>query len=242
MTKSWEDSDNVYEIRPETITVKLLQNNQVIETAELTANSEQPWTYTWEGLPEFDSSGQRYTYTVTEEAVPGYVSSINQNTLQITNTLIKGSITINKKGKNETSLDGVVFKLEKQHSNGWSIVSDSLITDSGSVTLNNLLIGRYRLTEIKTNDGYKLLDSVIEFDIPYNEANAKLPNGVAIVGNNQNSSSPELTITVTNYENIKLPDTGGEGVIGYVIGGSCLVGLSAVLYSRQVRRKNVSKN
>ena len=100
------------------------------------------------------------------------------------------------------------LQLEKWDGENWVLVDGGnwLTTVSGSVTANDLLVGRYRLTEIKTVEDYKLLDSAIEFDIPYNETNAKLPNGETIAYNND-LSSPELTITVTNYENIKLPDT-----------------------------------
>ena len=170
---------------------------------------------------------------------------VDNDTFEITNTLIQGSIQIDKKDKNGMYLSGVVFKLEKQEGNSWVTVRDQLTTDAGPLTVNNLLIGHYRLTEIKTVEDYKLLDSAIEFDIPYKESDVKLPNGVTIVGTNLNSSSPQLTITVTNYKNGilgQLPATGGKGVIGYVISASCLIGLSVGLYCHQVRRKNDSRN
>ena len=246
VTKTWNDNNNEYGTRPESIKVKLYQNGVELPNKQIELNEAKGWTHTWTGLPKVDKDGKEYTYTVEEVPVPGYTTSVNG--LIITNTLIQGSITIDKKDKNGNPLSGVVFKLEKWNGDKWDLIkngeSDSWITHSGSVTINDLLVGRYRLTEIQTVEDYKLLESAIEFDIPYNESTLKLPNGVTIEDKTSNSSSPKLTITVTNYKNgilDNLPDTGGEGVIGYVIGGSCLVGLSTLLYSRQVRRKNVSK-
>ena len=60
--------------RPESITVNLLCNDRVIDTAALTAADN--WHYTFGALPTEDQNGQVYVYTVSEVAVPGYATQI----------------------------------------------------------------------------------------------------------------------------------------------------------------------
>lgn len=72
-TKTWLDDNS--EDRPESITINLLQNGEVIDSQVVT--SEDEWTYTFDGLPEFDQQGVVYTYTVTEDTVEGYETTID---------------------------------------------------------------------------------------------------------------------------------------------------------------------
>lgn len=60
--KVWDD--NGCPDRPDSVTVRLLRDGEIRETAEL--NRENQWTYTWEDLDD------RYNWTVEEEAVSGY--------------------------------------------------------------------------------------------------------------------------------------------------------------------------
>ena len=68
--KTWVDSDNENDTRPESITIQLLQNGKVIATKTVTAVDN--WTYTFTDLPVSDGYGNEYTYTVREETVIGY--------------------------------------------------------------------------------------------------------------------------------------------------------------------------
>lgn len=62
--KRWDDDSNSAGVRPESITVNLLLDGEVIDSAEL--SSKTAWAYTFEGLEK--SSG----YSVEEEAVERY--------------------------------------------------------------------------------------------------------------------------------------------------------------------------
>ena len=64
VSKVWQDDDNAAGKRPASITVQLIQENTVIQTATLSAANH--WQYTFTGL---DSSK---SYTVKEIAVPEY--------------------------------------------------------------------------------------------------------------------------------------------------------------------------
>lgn len=71
-TKLWDDNDNEYGIRPDSITVNLYQNGVKIDTA--TTDSSKDWKYTFGVLEKCDSEGNEYVYTVKEENVKGYIA------------------------------------------------------------------------------------------------------------------------------------------------------------------------
>ncbi|HFJ9319780.1 TPA: Cna B-type domain-containing protein, partial [Bacillus tropicus] len=81
-TKTWKD-DNATD-RPEMIKVDLLQNGKVVDTKEVTA--ETNWKYTFEKLQAYDANGVAYKYEVKEQAVPGYESKVSGT--DITNTKV----------------------------------------------------------------------------------------------------------------------------------------------------------
>ncbi|PFR95194.1 cell wall anchor protein, partial [Bacillus cereus] len=81
-TKTW--NDNNAKDRPGSIKVDLLQNGQVIDTKEVTA--ETKWKYTFENLQAYDAEGKAYKYEVKEQAVDGYQTEIKG--YDITNTKV----------------------------------------------------------------------------------------------------------------------------------------------------------
>ncbi|MGG0760996.1 Cna B-type domain-containing protein [Bacillus paramycoides] len=81
-TKTWND-DNAKD-RPEIIKVDLLQNGKVVDTKEVTA--ETNWKYTFEKLQAYDENGVAYKYEVKEQPVSGYESKVSGT--DITNTKV----------------------------------------------------------------------------------------------------------------------------------------------------------
>ncbi|MGY1465008.1 Cna B-type domain-containing protein [Bacillus toyonensis] len=81
-TKTWKD-DNAKD-RPEMIKVDLLQNGKVVDTKEVTA--ETNWKYTFEKLQAYDGNGVAYKYEVKEQSVAGYQSDVHG--YDITNTKV----------------------------------------------------------------------------------------------------------------------------------------------------------
>ncbi len=97
--KNWENDQFVADLfRPDSITVKLLQNGKVYQTKEVKADDKGEWIYTFDKLPKFDKHGTLYQYTVDEVAVDGY--SVTAEGMDLTNTLqgyLAGSVSITKK-------------------------------------------------------------------------------------------------------------------------------------------------
>ncbi|PFE59303.1 hypothetical protein CN316_28590, partial [Bacillus cereus] len=81
-TKTWKDNNATN--RPSLIKVELLQNGKVVETKEVTA--ETNWKYAFEKLQAYDANGVAYIYTVKEQPVDGYKSEVKGN--DITNTKV----------------------------------------------------------------------------------------------------------------------------------------------------------
>ncbi|WP_062106331.1 Cna B-type domain-containing protein [Bacillus niameyensis] len=91
-TKTWKDDNS--KDRPEVIKVNLLQNGEVINTREVTAESD--WKYSFKDLEKYDENGVAYEYTVNEEAVKGYeslVEGFNITNLRIGKTSVEGTKT-----------------------------------------------------------------------------------------------------------------------------------------------------
>ncbi|QWH86549.1 Cna B-type domain-containing protein [Bacillus mycoides] len=81
-TKTWNDNNATD--RPSSIQVELLQNDNLIQTQEVTAANN--WNYTFADLAKYDANGVTYTYTVKEKPVAGYKSEVNG--YNITNTKV----------------------------------------------------------------------------------------------------------------------------------------------------------
>ncbi|MDV5068558.1 Cna B-type domain-containing protein, partial [Bacillus sp. W1] len=81
-TKTWNDNNATD--RPTMIKVDLLQNGKVVDTKEVTA--ETNWKYTFEKLQAYDAKGKAYKYEVKEQPVAGYESKVKG--YDITNTKV----------------------------------------------------------------------------------------------------------------------------------------------------------
>ena len=97
--KKWDDSDNMYELRPESIVIKLLANGK--ETGDtLILSEDNKWKGIFEDLPKYDGE-KEITYTVIEETVDGYedpvVTGNEQKGFIVTNKLLKTSVNVEKK-------------------------------------------------------------------------------------------------------------------------------------------------
>ena len=86
VTKSWDDQDNKYDVRPDSITIKLLADGEATDQV-LTLTAKDNWTGSFTDLP-INKAGKKIEYTLEEVKVAGYKTKINETELgQITNTL-----------------------------------------------------------------------------------------------------------------------------------------------------------
>ncbi|MCD8087779.1 MAG: Cna B-type domain-containing protein, partial [Oscillospiraceae bacterium] len=87
VTKDWDDAENQDGIRPESITVVLVENGETTDTT-VTLSEENNWTASFEDLPQYANS-KEIEYTIQEVAVTGYTTEITGSAADgytITNT------------------------------------------------------------------------------------------------------------------------------------------------------------
>ena len=91
--KQWEDSNNTYRLRPESISVHLERipvdsEGEIITgntwtglnaTPTETANGDNNWTLTFSGLPRYDEYNHKYKYRVVEDKVNAYDTTYENN-------------------------------------------------------------------------------------------------------------------------------------------------------------------
>ena len=87
VTKVWDDSDNAEGFRPDSVTVNLLANNNVIDT--VTLSDDNDWSYEWTKLDAY-ADGEEIVYSITEDSVADYTTIIvkeqGSNTFTVTNS------------------------------------------------------------------------------------------------------------------------------------------------------------
>ena len=149
---------------------------------------------------------------------------------------------LDENGKKTGPLNGVEFKLEKLNGNGVDATFGAVTgttkgvgADAGKCSFTNLSEGSYRLTELKTVDGYNLLAAPIEFT---------LQNGKCLInGETQNivegtpAKGYTVSLTINNRKGFTLPHTGADAPsLWLLIGLPLLVAGLLVLVFRYNRK------
>ncbi|WJE18492.1 Cna B-type domain-containing protein [Bacillus cereus] len=205
-TKTW--NDNNASDRPTTIKVDLLQNDNVIQTQDVTA--ETNWNYTFADLARYDANGVPYTYTVKEHPVAGYKSEVNG--YNITNTKVaKLTVEGMKTWKDGNATDrpamikvnllqnGKVFKTQDVLAvMGWKyIFADLEAYDANGVAY------QYEVKE-QSIAGYK--SSVSGYDITNTKVGETKVEGTKTWKDNNATNRPSV-VKVDLLQNGKVVDT-----------------------------------
>ncbi len=180
--KKWNDNNNQDGNRPEEIVVKLLADDEQVDSKVITANDD--WKYTFVDLYKY-KDGKEIIYTVEEEKVNDYTSDITGNAEDgfiITNQYNpkKTSINVTKKWEDNDNQDGkrpkeIVIKLladNKEVSSKTITASDNWkceFTDLDKYkngqeieyTIKEVKVDNYNSTEITGNakDGFVITNT-----------------------------------------------------------------------------------
>lgn len=96
--KIWNDEDDRYQKRPESIVIKLWADGELIET--LTVTEADEWAWSFDQLPKYDR-GTEIAYTISEEPVENYDTEVDG--YDVINTLQKAYLVL----EGEKLLDGM---------------------------------------------------------------------------------------------------------------------------------------
>lgn len=101
-TKTWEGSS----VLPESITVRLHANGEVVKTQEVTPDAHGTWSYSFENLPKYED-GTEIVYSVTEDAIDDW--SATKDGYDFTNTYTPGktSLFVSKEWDDAGDQDGL---------------------------------------------------------------------------------------------------------------------------------------
>ena len=103
--KTWKDHGNQDGFRPESITINLLADGEVIDTAIVT--EESGWTWSFENLPKYRNEGVEIVYSIVEEAVEEYSASYDGFDVTNEHTPHQTSVTVTKAWADNDDQDGI---------------------------------------------------------------------------------------------------------------------------------------
>ena len=219
------------------------------------------WTCKFEHLDQYDVTKDpqvEYEYRITESgteggtyvptggqmtAADGFTYTLTQqtegNTITLTNKREKPKyqLVITKQGIDGENapvmLNGVEFTLEKLDDNNvYQPVGGNLTTVNGKCSFTELEPGSYRLTEVKTAEGYNLLAEPIEFVLTKDghcTANGATLGEVSGGG----AAGYTIALTINNRKSFELPHTGADAPsLWLLIGLPALVAVLLVLVFR----------
>ena len=217
--KVWVDNNDEAGFRPESITVNLLANGEVIDTKLVTSEAE--WKYTFENLPMY-KDGQKIKYEVEELTVDNYETSYdNENPFIIVNTHNPSKITVSgiKTWVDNNDQDGI--RPESITINLTGKIGDEIVyEDSKVVSADDNW--KYEFTNLPQYKYGKLISYTIDEDDVegyskeingYDVINTHTPETIIINGskvwddnNNQDGIRPDK-ITVNLLADDKIIDT-----------------------------------
>ena len=190
-----------------------------------------------------------YNYQVDSKTIT-ITNADDSVSLTLTNTQVPPvyELAITKQGLDENGnnpklLNGVEFKLEKLNGNSVDATFEAVNrttggvgADAGKCSFTNLSEGSYRLTELKTVDGYNLLAAPIEFTLQKDECriNNTVQNGM-VTG--KPAEGYTVNLIINNRKGFTLPHTGADAPsLWLLIGLPLLVAGLLVLVFRYNRK------
>ena len=94
----WDDEENYYKRRPDSVTIRLLADGQPVgDEVVVSPGDDNAWSYTWKNMPVY-SSGNVIVYSVSPVFdPPDYSSSVSDDGLNITYSFNAEMITVKPK-------------------------------------------------------------------------------------------------------------------------------------------------
>ncbi len=188
--KTWVDEEDNDDIRPDSIELTLTDNyNNVIATKTVT--SEDEWTYSFENLPVYDSTGEKLVYTLTETDVDGYTSKIEDYNVTNTHEVETVSFNITKVWNDNDNNDGI-----RPDSITVRLLGDGVEVDKATIGEEDGWT--YTFTANKYANGKAIEYTIVEDEVDgYTKEISKVDDNNFKVVNTHANETTEITITKT---------------------------------------------
>ena len=218
VTKVWNDSSDADQLRPQSITVKLLSNGNEVNSAELNASNEWHYSFSTDSkgnpLPKTDKSGKAIEYTVSEvePADSAYISATTgtmESGYTITNTewtVVNGtktwvdneenrpeSITINLLANGE-QVNTQTVKANEQGAWAWSFSTDEKGKKLPKYTADGTEIA-YTVTEV--------INPADKYDVTYADVTANKNSVTTGVTNTLLTTVPVTKVWTDGDESVR---------------------------------------
>lgn len=173
--KQWNIPEGMADKQPESITIHLMADKQVVATQEVKGHD---WTYSFE-VPQYDSTGKEILYHIEEDPIPGFAMSPVEGSFDIKNTYVvpvqRTPLKVIKQvtGQEPTTPSDFIFQLTPGK-------EELVITGSGerefpSVTFDSPGTYHYTIREKQTGIlGYTYDDSVYDWTLVVEETEGHL--------------------------------------------------------------------
>ncbi len=208
ITKKWIDNSNALNLRPNNLTITILQNGNNYQNVTLSGTTDT-WTTTIE-VPKYDSNQNEYTYTIKEltDGVSEDYSNVtySQEELSITNKLEKKTnITISKvwdDGDNRllTRPESITVNLLRngEQYEELEIIPDNIQDNTWSITVEDLDVYDNRGAKYTYTIEENLLDELERYEtITYDQTTFTITNKLTV--------PPKVTLYFTVKNGYTLP-------------------------------------
>ena len=212
--KVWNDKDNQDGIRPASITVNLLADDQKVDSKIVTA--ENDWEYSFTNLDEY-KNGQKIVYKVSEDEVKGYTAKIEGTKITNTHEPEKTEVTVkkvwddknNQDGKRPAELKVILVNTGEEvtlnKANGWTATIKNLPKYAAGNEI------KYTWRENVMPEGYSLTDTSVDGTVTI-LTNSYTPEVTEATvkkvwddADNQDGKRPEsLVVTLSNGQTASL--------------------------------------
>ena len=160
ITKAYDDQNNKYNTRPDSISVDILQNGKLFRTVTFDKSDTYPCTKVAQSIPLYDENGDRYVYTVEEAPVPdGYASIIKggkSTGFTITNKMTE--TVVQTFDPNRKELAGSKFQILDEDRN---IIEEWTSNGENHVVYGKLVGGKkYFIHQVTAPEGYDVSPDV----------------------------------------------------------------------------------
>ena len=198
--KIWQDNNDEYAQRPESLQITLRHRgklliddvltdvDEIIDTQSVT--QEMGWRYTWSNLTELDDGNQPWTYYVDEIEVPDYIKTISGTI--ITNTYAFRNFTVKKFWDDGNDIDKL-----RPESVKVEVLRNGQLWDTAELSEENGWSHFYEKIDRFDERGAEYVYSVREPEVP--EGYQCVINGLSIVNRHVPRSeveTPKTSFTV----------------------------------------------